>query len=247
MSSWSKTPIAHRNKARKCPAQGKETRKTKEEWRIKVKTTLWLFARARTRKQRFSRQLLFALAIHAVTSKRHVWLQWRESFRQNFPDRIGQYQLTIDRRRSGEGEGGGVLDNTCDISDFRAHSFCPQTTQARPPEQLSTEALSQIDYGHPRHCGDGGCQQSTLRAFWKVWVGVCVWLSGRWAPRLYPLWLWWLLPCSVITNQDYILARKITFSLLAIWLLGSGQPIRYISYLNNCVVCIAGIELAIEL
>ena len=154
--------------------------------------------------------------------------------------------------------GGGVFDNTCDISDFRGHSFCSQTTQAGLPEQLSTEALSLIDYRHTRHCGDCWCQQTTLRAFWKIWVEVCVWLSGRWAPphthtrlktplRLYPLRLWWWLPCSVVTNQDYILARKITFSPLAIWLLGSGQPIRYISYLNNCVVCIAGVELAIEL
>ena len=75
--------------------------------------------------------------------------------------------------------GSGVLDNTCDISDFRAHSFCPQTTQAGLPEQLSSEALSQIDYRHTRHCGDCWCQQTTLRAFWKILVEVCVWLSGR--------------------------------------------------------------------
>ena len=52
-----------------------------------------------------------------------------------------------------------VFDNTCDISDFRAHIFRPQTTQelpkkqneAGPPEQRPTDALSQIYYGHTRH------------------------------------------------------------------------------------------------
>ena len=44
-----------------------------------------------------------------------------------------------------------VLDFTCDISDFRAHFSCPQTTPElpkkynEPPEQLPTAALSQID------------------------------------------------------------------------------------------------------
>ena len=55
-----------------------------------------------------------------------------------------------------------VFDNTCDICDFGAHIFCPQTTQELPkkhneagsPEvnDLPTDALSQIDYGHIRHC-----------------------------------------------------------------------------------------------
>ena len=79
-----------------------------------------------------------------------------------------------------------VFDNTCDSSDFRAHIFCPQTTQelpkkhneARPPEQLPTDELSQIDYGHTRHREDCLCQQTTQRAFWKICVGVSVWLSG---------------------------------------------------------------------
>ena len=59
-----------------------------------------------------------------------------------------------------------VFDNTCDISDFRAHNFCPQMTQELPKkhkeaglsEQLPTDALSQIDYGHTRHCEGCLCQ-----------------------------------------------------------------------------------------
>ena len=47
-----------------------------------------------------------------------------------------------------------VFDNTCDISDSRAHIFCPQTIQELPKKhleaglskQLPTDALSQIDY-----------------------------------------------------------------------------------------------------
>ena len=60
------------------------------------------------------------------------------------------------------------FDNTFDIGDFRAHIFCPQTNQeraekhheARPPEQLPTNAFSQIDYGHTRHCED--CKEVCL-------------------------------------------------------------------------------------
>ena len=33
------------------------------------------------------------------------------------------------------------------------------------PEQLRLDALSQIDYGHTRHCEDCLCQQTTQRAF----------------------------------------------------------------------------------
>ena len=61
-----------------------------------------------------------------------------------------------------------VFDNTFDIGDFRAHIFCPQTTQelaekhheAGRPEQLPTDTLSQIDYGHTRHCED--CREVCL-------------------------------------------------------------------------------------
>ena len=68
-----------------------------------------------------------------------------------------------------------VFDNTCDISDFRAHIFCPETTlelpkkhnEVGPPEQLPTDALSQIDYGHTRHCEDCLCQRTTQRHFGK--------------------------------------------------------------------------------
>ena len=61
-----------------------------------------------------------------------------------------------------------VFDITSSICDFRAHIFCPQTTQellkkhheAGPPEQLPTDALSQIDNGHTRHCKD--CKEVCL-------------------------------------------------------------------------------------
>ena len=52
-----------------------------------------------------------------------------------------------------------VFDNTCDISDFKKHN------EAGPPEQLPADALSQIDYGHTRHCEDCLCQRTTQRAF----------------------------------------------------------------------------------
>ena len=97
----------------------------------------------------------------------------------------------------GQGKGGGgrcrasprfgaentftdVFDNTRDISDFKKHN------EAGPPEQLPTGVLSRIDYGHARHCIDCLCQRTTQMAFWKIWGGVCVCLSGRWAPPPAP-------------------------------------------------------------
>ena len=77
------------------------------------------------------------------------------------------------------------------ICDFRAHIFCSQTSQklikkhheALPPEQLPSDALSQIDYGHTRLCDYCKevcfCQRTTQRVFRKIWVGVYVWVSGR--------------------------------------------------------------------
>ena len=68
---------------------------------------------------------------------------------------------------------------------IRAHIFCPQTTQelpkkhhdARMPEQLTTNALSQINYRHTRHYEDCKevclCQQTMQTAFWKICVRVC--------------------------------------------------------------------------
>ena len=69
-----------------------------------------------------------------------------------------------------------VYDNTCDISDFEAYIFCPQATQeqpkkrneAEPPEQLPTDALLQIDYGHTRHCEDCLCQRTTQNTFCEI-------------------------------------------------------------------------------
>ena len=54
-----------------------------------------------------------------------------------------------------------------------AHIFCPQTTQelpkkhseAGPPEQ--SDALSQIDYGHTRHCEDCLCQTNNAKSIFK--------------------------------------------------------------------------------
>ena len=44
--------------------------------------------------------------------------------------------------------------------------------EAGPPEQLPTDTLSQINYGHTRHCKDCKefclCQRTTQRAFWKI-------------------------------------------------------------------------------
>ena len=78
-----------------------------------------------------------------------------------------------------------VFNNTCDISDFTAHIFCPQTTQelpkkhneVGPPEQLPTDALAQINnyYGHTRHCEELLVPTSNAKGI----VGVCMWLSGR--------------------------------------------------------------------
>ena len=66
-----------------------------------------------------------------------------------------------------------VFDNNFDIS---GHIFCPQTTQELPkkhneaetPEQQPTDALSQIDYGHNRHCENCLCQRTTQSVFWKI-------------------------------------------------------------------------------
>ena len=63
------------------------------------------------------------------------------------------------------------------MSDFRTHIFClAQMTQelpkehneAGPPEQLPSDTLSQIDYGHTRLCEDCFCQRTMQRAFWKT-------------------------------------------------------------------------------
>ena len=81
------------------------------------------------------------------------------------------------------------------ISEFPMHIFCPQNTQelpkkhheAGPPEQLHTDALSQIDLRtDARHCEDCKevrlCRRTTQRAFWKIWVGICAWLGEKCAP-----------------------------------------------------------------
>ena len=81
------------------------------------------------------------------------------------------------------------------ISEFPMHIFCPQNTQelpkkhhgAGPPEQLHTDALSQIDLRtDARHCEDCKevrlCRRTTQTAFWKIWVGICAWLGEKCAP-----------------------------------------------------------------
>ena len=58
----------------------------------------------------------------------------------------------------------------------------------RRVEQLPTDALSQIDYGHTRHCERFTLdiedwievclgQLKSSRVFWKIWVGVYTWPS----------------------------------------------------------------------
>ena len=64
------------------------------------------------------------------------------------------------------------------LKDYQ-RSTMKQSRQNRLNPQLPTDALSQIDYGHTKHCEDCLCQQTTQRAFWKIFVGVCVWLSRR--------------------------------------------------------------------
>ena len=65
-----------------------------------------------------------------------------------------------------------VFHNTCDISAYFLPSDNSRTTglpkkhnEAGPPEQLPTDALSQIDNGHTRHCEDCLCQQIMQRVF----------------------------------------------------------------------------------
>ena len=91
--------------------------------------------------------------------------------------------VPINKNRRGRTRFGAeniASDTTCGIGGIRMHIFYPQTTQelpkkhheAGPSEQLPTDALSQIDYGHTRHCED--CKE--------VWGGggyVCTWLSER--------------------------------------------------------------------
>ena len=68
----------------------------------------------------------------------------------------------------GEVHNSYVFNVTSSIRDFRAHIFYPRTSQelpkmhheAGPPEQLPTDALSQIDYGHTKHCYD--CKEVCL-------------------------------------------------------------------------------------
>ena len=83
------------------------------------------------------------------------------------------------------------------VKSATSERFCPETNhelhkkhhEAGPLEQLTTDALSQIDYGNTRHCEDCKefcwCQEKTQRTFWKICVGVCAWLGGRWASRTF--------------------------------------------------------------
>ena len=64
------------------------------------------------------------------------------------------------------------------LKDYQ-RSTMKQSRQNRLNPQLPTDALSQIDYRHTEHCEDCSCQQTTQGAFWKIFVGVCVWLSRR--------------------------------------------------------------------
>ena len=73
---------------------------------------------------------------------------------------------------------------TCEISDLRAHisalrrlkNYLRSTMKQDRLNKLDTDALSQIDYGHSRHCEDWKevclCQLKTPKVFWKIWVRV---------------------------------------------------------------------------
>ena len=77
------------------------------------------------------------------------------------------------------------------VKSATSERFCPKTNhelhkkhhEAGPLEQLTTDALSQIDYGNTRNCEDCKefcwCQEKTQRTFWKICVGVCAWLCRR--------------------------------------------------------------------
>ena len=93
-----------------------------------------------------------------------------------------------------------VFDITSDMADFKAHIhiFCPQTTcelskkhhESGPPKNCLLMHCDKSKYGHTRHCEDCKevclCQRTTRRAFWRIWVGVCAWLSGRCASHPSP-------------------------------------------------------------
>ena len=62
--------------------------------------------------------------------------------------------------------------------------------ESGPPKNCLLMHCDKSKYGHTRHCED--CkevclrQRTTRRAFWRIWVGVCAWLSGRCAAHTSP-------------------------------------------------------------
>ena len=94
----------------------------------------------------------------------------------------------------------GIIDNTCDIGDFRAHILCPQTTQelylrsTMKQDRLNncllmhchksiTDTLATMKIAKRFACAN---EQRKGHLKKKIWVGVWVWLSERWLPRLTP-------------------------------------------------------------
>ena len=93
----------------------------------------------------------------------------------------------------------GIIDNTCDIGDFRAHIFCPQTTQEL--YLRSTMEQDRLNNCLLMHCHksitDTLANMKTAKRFLvptsnakvikkKIWVGVWVLLSERWVPSPLP-------------------------------------------------------------
>ena len=94
----------------------------------------------------------------------------------------------------------GIIDNTCDIGDFRAHILCPQTTQelylrsTMKQDRLNncllmhchksiTDTLATMKIAKRFACAN---EQRKGHLKKKIWVGVWVWLSERWLPLLPP-------------------------------------------------------------
>ena len=66
----------------------------------------------------------------------------------------------------------------------RLKNYLRSTMKQDRLNKLDTDALSQIDYGHSRHCEDWKevclCQLKTPKVFWKNNLSKgTIWLSGR--------------------------------------------------------------------
>ena len=96
---------------------------------------------------------------------------------------------------------------------WKRHPFWagpPRIGYYRVPPSRATDALSQIDCRHTRHCKHYKevclCKRSTQRAFWEIWVGVCAWLGERWPPprfkTLHRLCCLNFVHCGTVTDNS---------------------------------------------